>query len=374
MDMRLTRRSLLTGGMCSLAAAQNPPQDDWQSIPRVVAIGDVHGDRDALAAVLKMAGVLDDSGAWIGGHTHVVQIGDISARGPQTREAFDLLMRLEGDALSSGGRLHGLIGNHDAGNMYGDLRDVLPEEYGAFRESGSEALIAKAFDEECASLRKAGLFPSRPEDLEYFRRTWFERHPPGFVEHRAAFGPAGKYGSWIRRNNAVIRINDALFVHGGISPKHARIARREINSTVQRELLDPSRVPPGMVTDPQGPLWYRGFAEGEEKPLAPHLQAVMQFHGVNRVVIGHTVTRTAILPRFGGQVINIDLGLSRFYGRPPACLVLDGGLAYVLHRGTRIPWPGAKPGGFEEYCRAVIAADSKPSPMEKLLQNRSGRR
>jgi hypothetical protein len=190
-----------------------------------VAVGDVHGDRDALIAVLKMAGILDDSGHWVGGHSHVVQIGDIPARGPQTRAAFDFLMRLETDASGSGGKVHSLIGNHDAGNMYGDLRDVLPEEYGEFRQSGSEALLTKALDEECASRRKVGLFPSRPEDLEYFKRTWFERHPPGFVEHRAAFGPAGKYGSWIRRNNTAIRIkDDTLFVHGGISPKHARTA------------------------------------------------------------------------------------------------------------------------------------------------------
>jgi hypothetical protein len=366
--MQITRRSLLTGAIGSLAAAQTA-QDDWRGIGRVVAVGDVHGDLDALIAVLKMASLLDDSEHWIGGRSHVVQIGDIPARGPQTRAAFDFLMRLEIDAAASGGKVHSLIGNHDAGNMYGDLRDVLPEEYGEFRHSESETLVAKAFDEECASLRKAGLFPSRPEDLEYFKRTWFERHPPGFVEHRAAFGPAGKYGSWIRRNNTAIRISDTLFVHGGISPKHSRTARSAMNSTIQRELLDPSRLPPGMATDPQGPLWYRGLAEYEEKPLENHLQAVLRFHGVNRIVIGHTVTRSAILPRFGGRVINIDLGLSRFYGRPPACLVLEGGFPYVLHRGARIPLPGTKAGDFEEYCRAVIAADSKPSPVEKLLQN-----
>jgi hypothetical protein len=365
--MRMTRRSLLTAGMCSLAAAQNP-QDDWQHIARIVAVGDVHGDCDAFVAVLKMAGLLDDSKRWIGGSAHLVQIGDIPARGPQTRDAFDFLMRLQTEAPASGGTIHPLIGNHDAANMYGDLRNVLPEEYGEFKAPGSEALLQKAFEEELASLRKEGHFPSRPEELEYLKKTWFERHPPGFVEHRAAFGPNGKYGSWIRRNQTVIRINDSLFVHGGISPKYVHTPRSEINATIQRELSDPSRLPPGMSTDPQGPLWYRGLSEDEEKPLEAHLQAVLRFHGVNRIVVGHSVTRTAILPRFGGRVVDIDLGLSRFYGRPPACLVLEGDSRYVLFRGTKIPLPGPKPGDFEQYCRAVIAADTKPSPVEKLLQ------
>jgi hypothetical protein len=371
--MRITRRSLLAGGVCSLAAAQSP-QDDWQGVERVVAVGDVHGDCDALAAVLKMAGVLDDAERWVAGRTHLVQIGDIPARGPQTRRAFDLLMRLQAAATEAGGRLHPLIGNHDAAVMYGDLRNVLPDEYAEFREAGSEALLAQAYEEEVASLRKAGALTSRSEDLAYHKKTWFERHPPGFVEHRAAFRPSGKYGSWIRKNNAAIRINDTLFVHGGISPVHVRTARSEINRTIQRELLDPARLPPGMSTDSQGPLWYRGLAEDEEDSLRSHLQAVLRFHGVNRIVIGHTVTRTAILPRFGGQVVNIDLGLSRFYGRPPACLVLEGSSAHVLHRGTKIPLPGAKAGDFEDYCRAVVAADPKPTPVEKLLHDREQRK
>jgi hypothetical protein len=44
------------------------------------------------------------------------------------------------------------------------------------------------------------------------------------------------------------------------------------------------------------------------------------------------VTTTAILPRYQARVINVDLGLSRFYGRPPAYLVLEGRSAYVWHR------------------------------------------
>jgi len=370
--MGVTRRSLLIGGMCSMAAAQ-APQDDWQGVGRVVAIGDVHGDCDALAAVLRMAGILDDSERWVGGRTHVVQIGDIPARGPQTRQAYELLMRVETAAREAGGMLHPLIGNHDAGIIYGDLRNVLPAEFAEFKEAGSEALLEHAFQEELASLRKAGTLPTRPEDLEYHKRTWFERHPPGFVEHRAAFSPSGKYGSWIRKNNAVIRINDTLYVHAGIGPKHVRTPRSEINRIVQRELLDAGRVPPPMASDSQGPLWYRGLAEDEENALQTHLQAVLRFHGLKRIVIGHTVTKTAILPRFGGQVVNVDLGLSRFYGRPPACLVLEGSSAQVLHRGVKIPLPGAKPGDFETYCRAVIEADTQPSPVEKLLPS-GGRR
>jgi len=49
--------------------------------------------------------------------------------------------------------------------------------------------------------------------------------------------------------------------------------------------------------------------------------------------------------------------------------VLTGTSADVLHRGTKIPVPGRKPGEFEQYLRAVIAADGAASPVEKLLHD-----
>jgi hypothetical protein len=159
----------------------------------------------------------------------------------------------------------------------------------------------------------------------------------------------------------VIRINDVLFLHGGISPKHARKTRREFNATVRRELAEPERLLPGLATDTQGPLWYRGLAEGESSEIESHLRGALRFHGVRRIVIGHTVTRTAILPRFEGRVVNIDLGLSRFYGRPPACLVMEAASVYVIHRGTKISLPGSGKDELADYLKAVQAAEQQPS-------------
>lgn len=343
------RRWLLAGAFQSKIPGR--VRDDWQGVARVVAVGDVHGDKDAFAAVLKMAGVIDAQENWTGGRTHVVQIGDIPSRGSQSRQCFDLMMRLEPQAEAAGGHLHALIGNHDAGVIYGDRRSVLPAEYAEFRTDESPALLEAAWEAEVAA------HPNTD------RAHWFEFHPPGYVEHTRAFSPQGAYGFWIRRHNAVIRINDTLFVHGGISPKHARRTRSSLNETIRRELADPERLIPGLTSEVLGPLWYRGLAEEEEQDLERHLAAVLAFHGVRRIVIGHTVTRTAILPRFSGRVVNIDIGLSRFYGRPPACLILEMGKATVLHRGVPIPL-GTDRGA---YLRQVAAADGQESPVRKLL-------
>jgi hypothetical protein len=53
--VRLGRRSFLAW-LAMSAAARGPDHStgyDWQGVSRVVAIGDVHGDKDALTAVLS---------------------------------------------------------------------------------------------------------------------------------------------------------------------------------------------------------------------------------------------------------------------------------------------------------------------------------
>jgi hypothetical protein len=343
---------------------------DWQGVSRIVAIGDVHGDKDALAAVLRMAGLIDATERWTGGTAHVVQTGDVPARGPQTRQAFDLLMRLEREALAAGGRIHALIGNHEAGVMRGDLRNVLPAEFDEFRTPDSEKRLQVAYEREVERARRSGEWPATTAGRDAFRASWFDRHPPGWAEHREAFAPTGMYGSWIRRNNAIIRLNDTLFVHGGLSPKYATARPVTINDTIRRELAQPADSPAPLSDEVVGPLRYRGLAEDEDKAPDSHVERALAAQGVRRIVIGHTVTRTAILPRYKARVINVDIGLSRFYARPPACLVLENGGAHVWHRQTKIEFP--QPGTVDDtaYLQAVIAADEQPSPVTQLLRGR----
>ena len=57
-----------------------------------------------------------------------------------------------------------------------------------------------------------------------------DEHPPGFFEHREAFGPDGKYGKWIRSNRAVVQVGDGVFVHGGLNPALEFASVRELTS------------------------------------------------------------------------------------------------------------------------------------------------
>lgn len=54
-----------------------PPPPPPARQQRIIAIGDIHGDLAALKRALLVAEVVDEAGAWVGGSTAVVQIGDL---------------------------------------------------------------------------------------------------------------------------------------------------------------------------------------------------------------------------------------------------------------------------------------------------------
>jgi hypothetical protein len=338
-------------------------EDVFDAPPRLVAVGDVHGDYGQLVRVLQSAGLVDDKLAWAGGRAHLVQTGDRVDRGPDSRKVMDLVMRLEKEAKKAGGMVHPLTGNHEAMNVLGDLRYVSAREFAAFETPDSmprrEELWKRWRREQVRKGEGAA-----DEDRAQFDKE----HPLGFVEHRQAFSPSGVYGGWIARQNAVVRIGDTLFLHGGISPKYADFSLSDLNERVRQELREADPDTALLVRDPEGPLWFRGLAQGEEAPLAAHLDAVLKKHGCKRMVVGHTPTEgLLVMPRYGGRVVAIDVGLSAVYGGPPAALVLEEGRAFALHRGRRLPLPEGEGESLLDYVRAVTALEPDPARMQGLL-------
>jgi hypothetical protein len=338
-------------------------QHTWTGVERIVAIGDVHGDYEQFFEALRSSGAIDTNGNWIGGRAHLVQTGDILDRGPDSRKVMDLLMHLEPQAKAAGGYVHVLLGNHEAMNLYGDLRHVAPGEISAFRDEHSEEVRRKLLPPSS---------PARPDP------RWAAANPPGLAERRAALSLTGYYGKWLAGKNAVIKINNTLFVHAGISPKYAGRGIGEINTQIRDELRDLSKLYGGIVLDEQGPLWYRGMASADEKELASHVDTVLQNFGVERVVVGHTYANAAITPRWGGKVVMIDIGLPRAYDNlgKMGALIIEGGKAYALHRGRKLELPAGDDRPLLEYLKQAAAADPSPSPLAGRiaeLEKRVGR-
>jgi hypothetical protein len=308
---------LLLAPLLGAAAPERLPrlddavQDTFTGVARVVAVGDVHGDVDALVDVLKLAGLIDEQRRWSGGKAHLVQTGDVTDRAPHTRECYDLLMRLEQEALAVGGRVHVLLGNHEAMNMLGDLRYLTPEELASYVDQSPT--------------------PDAPGA------------PRGLAGHTVAFGPMGRYGRWLRRLPAVVRIDGTLFMHGGLQPDVPARTLPEVTRWVRQDLF-PGNSPGGGV-DPQGPLWFRGYALEPEARWSDKLDEVLRRFGAKRMVMGHTTMEDGrIGVRFGGRALFIDTGLSTGYGRHLAALEIRGDRLTAIYPDGRVELltPGVK--------------------------------
>lgn len=372
---------LILLGVCgpSLAASE-----EWrhEGVARVIALSDVHGAYDSMVKTLRNADVVDDTLAWSGGPAHLVVVGDLLDRGPRSREAMDLLMRLEDEARAEGGKVHVLLGNHEVMNLTGDLRYVSAEEYAAFAPDETAELRASRFD--AWARRRIG---QDPEDL---LGEFDEAFPPGFFAHREAFGAEGVYGRWLLARPVIVVVNGTAFVHGGLSPMVADLGLQGINGKLVSELRDyvvavatlesaglllPSDPPwerlailksaKGQLSEelaaaattleraagsdlhaPDGPLWYRGNVYCPPLAEDSRLETSLSGIGASRVVIGHTPTPDReVMQRFGGKVIEVDTGMlgSYYGGRGHALIIAGDALGVVSEESPEMRTPEAHP-------------------------------
>ena len=365
----------------------------FENVRRVVVFADVHGANEELLSVLRETGIIDESLRWRGGETHLVSLGDLLDRGPDSRKVLDLLMRLELEAREAGGAVHVLLGNHEVMNIVGDLRYVSAAEFAAF--AGKEDA---GFREEAWQLVLA-------QEPNAVRAEFDSRFPAGYFAHRRAFSPEGQYGAWLLTKPFLLTINDTALVHAGLPEMVAKLGLDATNQTLHSELADYLRTWSAIETElhlsrpvgflerpevvasrgaepqsktllamqdaqiftPKGPTWFRGQALCYPYTEAENLDAALTKLGVSRVVAGHTVSPTGkVLSRFDGRVILLDTGMLRsVYKGSPAALVFEDGrwtIAYADRPGQHLQ-PEVLP-------RAVGArpADLDDDALEQWLQ------
>ncbi len=223
-------------------------------------------------------------------------------------------------------------------------------------------------------------------------KDWMEEHPLGFVEHRKAFGPTGQYGRWLRQRLAVTKVGDLVFLHGGINPALASWEVEAINKRIKEEtrafdaykqylakqklilpffalnettaaarveleareteakqraaeadkVVEPTEQEEQhlkilgsflayggwLSIHPDGPLWFRGFANWSEDKGASHVADLLGKYGASAFVVGHTPQQDGrIHTRFDRKVFLIDTGMLAGYypgGRASALEIQNG--------------------------------------------------
>lgn len=261
-----------------------PDPAEYPLPPKILAVSDVHGNLRALTNLLQAHGVMDADLRWSFGRGHLVVVGDVFDRGPNATEVFWLIRSLEAQAQKAGGRVHMLLGNHEAMVLKGDLRYLHPKYQKLLR----------------------GTLPLGLPEL---------------------YGPESELGRWLRTRSTLLRLGSYLFVHGGISPAFTKegFTIDRANALVRKGLDAPrADEATAFLMGAQGPLWYRGLVP---KPMSFEylpdavVEATLKALGARTVVIGHT-PHTRLQGFHGGRVYAIDAGILE--GLPGEVWICEG--------------------------------------------------
>ncbi len=271
----------------------------YDNVSRWFAISDIHGQHEVFLNLLRQAEVINKRNRWSFGKGHLVITGDVFDRGPAVTESVWFILHLARQARRDGGRVHYLLGNHETMVLRGDDRYL---------------------------------------HRKYHRVARLLKMPMAQI-----YGPASFLGQALRRQNALVRINDTLFLHGGIHPQLAeeRMSLFTINHLV-RNNIDTARGQQRIdfLFGSSGVFWYRGFFRQRrkyEKITSAQVKDVLAHFKVKRICVGHT-TKKQIKSYFDGRIVAIDAGIK--YGikeKGEGLLFQHGSFRRVTSDGSLLP-------------------------------------
>ena len=308
--------------------------------PSLFSLSDIHGDRLRLGECLRLGNITDTRGVWHApAGTVLVHTGDAIDRGPATLDVLDHLQALQKNASAARSSMVFLLGNHEVMNLMGDLRYVPDADIESFK---GHAARARAF----ASDGVVGRWL-----LEHFRVCHLARD--------TVFVHAGIHPKWLasdaggcdglnERAAAELRQlvpstyeldvaaaqphDDAMLTRYAVWQKARAHSRSGGPNTENRTNTLASSSQEVMLTDGDGPVWYRGYALEPESVACPLLEVALQQLGARRMVVGHTIQEAPVgrmRARCGGSLVLTDTGSSRAFngwlgsGDRAAILALD---------------------------------------------------
>ncbi len=256
------------------------PKGTYKQPEKLLAISDIEGNFNSFYSLLVANKVMDKDYNWIYGKGHLVLIGDFMDRGDNVTQILWLIYKLEQDAQKNGGLVHFILGNHEVLNLEGKTNYV-DKKY----------------------LQLAQKYAGKHDKKTAYRELMADNQ---------------ELVRWMKSKNAIEKIGNILFVHGGISPELVKagfrvdqiniIIRNRLNNGPSTNNLD--RQDEDFLFASHGPLWYRGLATPYrnfyKKCTSKEVSKALKHFRVDHIAIGHTIAQKVSLD-FDGGVIRTDV-------------------------------------------------------------------
>ena len=261
------------------------PKDIIETDSRILVIGDLHADYTNTLRLLKHFKLINSNNKWIGKNTVIVQLGDqLDGQGRSYHEdasgefkLLDLLDDLHLQAQMYGGAVYSILGNHELMNISGVFTYVSKKD---MENSGGE--------ENRREMYKIG-----GEMAQRFSCT----------------------------RNSILKINDILFVHGGITSDIINFntdSDKEIHiiNTILRKYLNGfietnDKELNNYFNSVKGITWERAL--GKDTVDCDDVTKVLKKLKANHIVVGHT-PQDIINSKCDNRVWRVDVGLSSSMG------------------------------------------------------------
>jgi len=261
----------------------------YKNVDTIVALSDIHGQHDLGIKILKNNHVIDLNNNWNLGKGHFVICGDIFDRGPKVTDFLWFIYHLEKQAEKAGGKVHFLLGNHEFMILHNDRRYLHPKYL----------ITEKLLDKSYAQL----------------------------------FGKETVLGRWIRSKATLLKINDNLFMHGGISETFLKekfdieFINNEFRSAID---MDKSKIKDTpfykRYLGSKGPVWYRGYFKN--KLSEKQIDGILNELDVKHVVVGHT-SQKEVKQLYNHKIYAVDSSIKN--GEYGEVLIIENGM---YSRGT----------------------------------------
>lgn len=299
---------------------------------RLISVPDLHGDFERTVTILAAASLIDATSLkWTGGSATLVQTGDITDRGNNAKQIYELFFRLADEARTVGGSVINLLGNHELMNLEGSFDYV-----------------------------SAG-------DIEVFG---------GEAERALAWSSKGWLGSRVHQFPVAVVVGNILFAHAGVLPGVLETDVAGLNEDMQTAIaVEVHMLPPQLaktvkfqhLLGDEGPVWTRAYALDVTDDVCSMASDVLHKVGAVRMVVGHSIQNDFHdHTNCGGRIVLADTAISSAIGGQMSYLEHDGkGGIIVNYPGTgeqtHLPLP-------DHYVEPVALVEPLPAKPEGSLR------